>query len=183
MLVQGLERAVQEALGDLELAIDRVLALHLDLGLDDRDEIELVSERRDLGDAAGVRDERSLRGKARAHARRHAPLDEGDAALAPGFETLRQTVETARHVLVLRASQELPAGGRSDAEQQAALGDELDERSAVASLSIEDVGEDDDARQMLAESGACGRSSPGSRPPRPRCWRGSTRPTSRGPGP
>ena len=114
-----------------ELALDRVVALHLDLGLDDRDEIELVSERRDLGDAAGVRDESALGGKAGADARGHPPLDEGDAALTPGFEPLRQSVETAGDVLVLGASEELPAGGRRDAEQHATLGDEFDERRAV----------------------------------------------------
>ena len=151
VLVEGLEGAVQEALGDLELALDRVLALHLDLGLDDGDEVELVGEGRDLRDAAGVRDERALGGKARPYARRHPPLDEGHALLAPVFEPLRQPVEAAGHVLVLGASEELPAGGRRDAEKHSAPGDELDQRSAVAGPPIEHVGEDDDARQVLAE--------------------------------
>jgi hypothetical protein len=100
-------------------ALDRVGAVHQDLGLDDRDESRLDAECGVARQRVGVGVEAVLRGNAVADGDDRPPLGEAGAQAAVLSEPIAQAVEALGDLLVGRARQLLGARVDFDAGNDA----------------------------------------------------------------
>ena len=100
---------VQCARCDVERALDRVVAVHQHLGLDDRDEAGLLRQRAVAGERVRVRPQAVLAGDAGADRDHRAPLREPCAELVVLGQPVAQAVQPLRDLLARRVGQVLRA--------------------------------------------------------------------------
>ena len=136
--------------------LDRVLAVHQHLGLDDRHEPVRLADRRVARERVRVLVDRELRRRRARHVRdleHGAPLGEARALLVVLGAALAEVVDALRARLAVRAEERLHALVDLDARDDALLLHHVDERRAVGRLLVERLLERDHARDVLAEAG------------------------------
>jgi hypothetical protein len=130
-------------------ALDRVRAVHQDLGLDDRDEPFVHAERGVARERVGI-GAQAVVARQRVGDRDHgAPLGEARAEAAVLDEPLAEAVETLGNHLVRGERQRLGALVDLDAGDDALVGEELRERRTVARLLPDRLVEEDHAADVV----------------------------------
>ena len=149
--VQRMEDGMQDLLGDLAAAFDRVVAVDQHLGLDDGNEALLLAD----GGVAGEGMRVLLHGEP---ARQHrgnvvdrTPLREARALLAVALQALHESVESFGDLVTGRVRQRHLAPVNLDARNDAALLEQLRERRAVAGLLAERLLVEDHAAHRLRQ--------------------------------
>src|SRR6185369_18058341 len=108
--MQLLEDAGERIARHFLTALDAVIAVHQHFGLDDRDDVRFLAERRITCERMSVGVDRKLRREAGADVDNSAPLREACAELVVVGETLAQTVETFGDRLAREAGERLRTG-------------------------------------------------------------------------
>ena len=150
------EHRAQRALGCGEAGLDRVAAVHQDLGLDDRHQILLDGDGGVARQRVGVGVDREIGRDALVldvDVDHGAPLGEARAELAVFGAALAQPVEAFGDLLVGRSGERLGAGVDLDARQDAVAIEDLSEGAAVARLLPQRLVVEDDAAQVLLDAG------------------------------
>ena len=145
-----MKTACSVARGDLEAALDRVVAVHQHLGLDDRHEPGLLAERRVARERVRVRPDAVLARDAVADRDHGAPLREARAELAVLLEPLAQAVEALGDLLAGRERERLRALVDLDAGDDPLPLEQLRERRAVGGRLADRLVVEDDAADVLA---------------------------------
>ena len=136
-------------------ALDRVVAVHQHLGLDDRDEARLLRERGVAGERVRVRPDAVLARDPVADRDHGAPLGEPRAELAVLREALAQAVEALGDLLARRERERLRALVDLDPGDDPEPLEQLRERLAVGRALADRLVEEDHAADVLG--GARGR--------------------------
>ena len=147
-----LVQRVQRAPGGLLARGDRVVAVHQDLGLDDRHDVGLLAQGRVARHRVGVRVDREIGRGALADDDRRAPLREARAELAVLGESLAQPVQALGDGLAGEQRERLRAGVDLDPGDRAGGLEDLHEGDAVVRRLPDRLVEQDHAADVLAEA-------------------------------
>mmetsp|Transcript_5691 Transcript_5691/g.23652 ORF Transcript_5691/g.23652 Transcript_5691/m.23652 type:complete len:432 (+) Transcript_5691:393-1688(+) len=145
-----------DLLGDLGGDLDRVGAVHEDLGLDDGHEAVGLADRRVARERLGVlvdREHRRRRARRVLDVEHGAPFGEARALGIVRRAALAEVVDALRHRLAVGPEQRLHALVDLDAGNDALRLHEVDHRRAARRLVEERLLEGDGARDVLAEAG------------------------------
>ena len=134
---------------DVVAGLDRVVAVHQHLGLDDRHEPGLLAERGVARERVRVRVEAGIGRDAVADRDHRAPLREAGAELVVLLEPLAQPVESLGHRLAGVERQRLRARVDLDPRHDALRGEQLGERRAVVGALPDRLVVEDHAADVL----------------------------------
>ena len=149
LLVERVEHGVERGLGRLEAALDGVVPVHQNLGLDDRDHPRLLTQGRVARERVGIGLDRPIRRKAGADRDHGAPLGEAGPQRGVLGEPLAQPVEAFRHLLPGRGRERLRAPVDLDARNDPLAREDLDQRRPVVRLLADRLVEEDDAAHVV----------------------------------
>ena len=138
---------------DLLAALDRVRAVHQDLGLHDRHDVLFLAERRVTSQGMGVRGHARVARERVAHRDHRAPLRESRSHLAVLLESLTESVESFGHLLRGRAGERLGSQVDLDAGKNAQTTTHRSEWRSVGTLLADRLVVDDHAAQELRRTG------------------------------
>ena len=152
LLVEGVVQRLEGGGADHPGAFDGVITLHHHLGFDDRDDADLLAERRVPRERVGVDVDRVLRRKRVGDGVGGAPLGEPGAEAVVLGEPVAQPVEALGDRLpVVGEGERLGAGVDLDAGDDTLALEDLGERGAVEGRLADRLVEEDDAADVVAD--------------------------------
>src|SRR5918992_1623 len=153
LLEQRVEDLVQHPPRDLLRALDRMVAVHQHLGLDDRDDAGLLAERGVARQGVGVQLDRAPGGQGLARDRDHrSPLGEARPELAVLRQAPSKAVESLCDGFARRARERLRTGVDLDAGENIARGEVLREGRAGAGGLAQRLVEHDHSAHVLGHA-------------------------------
>ena len=147
--VKRVEHGMERGLGRLEAALDGVVPVHQDLGLDDRDHAGVLAQGGVAGERVGIGLDRPVGRKARADREHGAPLGEAGPQRRVLGEPLAQPVEAFRHLLVRGARERLRTPVDLDARNDPLAREDLDQGRPVIRPLANRLVEEDDAAHVV----------------------------------
>ena len=153
VLVECGERLVQRPGRDLPADLERVVAVHEHLGLDDRDDSCLLRESRVARQGMGVRREVPIRRDAVSDGDHRAPLREAGAEAVVLLEAPAEPVEALGDLLARKARLIVRAGVDLDPGDDALRGEHLREWSPVVGGLAKRLVVEDDAADVVLHLG------------------------------
>ena len=137
--------------GHLVAALDRVVAVHQHLGLDDRDEPGLLRQRGEAGERLGVGVDAALGRDPVADGDDRPPLGEARAEVAVLGQAVAQAVQALGDLLAVEPGQRLGALVDLDPRDDPLGAEHLGERGAVGRPLADGLVEQDHAADELAQ--------------------------------